>query len=502
MTRLLFAGALAMLISLFGTKALINWLTTHRIGQPIRDDGPEGHHLKAGTPTMGGLAIVAGATVGYVVSDLVGAIYTRTGIFVMLAIIGGGAVGLVDDWIKVVAARNLGLNKRAKMLGLLIVGVGFAFLVTQYTNVPTTLSFTRFDNPGWDLGRIGWMVWALLLITATTNAVNLTDGLDGLAAGAGAFGFAAFTVIGFWQFRHADFYDNPHALDLAVVAAAMVGGIIGFLWWNAAAQIFMGDTGSLAIGSGLAARPRPGTHLLLPIIGGLFVMETVSVILQIVVFRRFDGKRLFRMAPIHHHFELSGWPETTVIVRLWIMSACALALASACSTPARSTSGSPPDGGSVPRRGSRLADVGFLSAWAWRTERSPAPSPVAVTPSWPSTTTRPTSCVLMRMHSASRSGRATNSPILSPLQHSSSRPPVSRSSTRRSPSPTPPVWRSCPSLISQRSGTIGRSSPSPAPTARRRRSRLAVAALAADGRVAVAAEHRHPACHGDRRSQH
>ena len=322
MTRLLFAGALAMLISLFGTKALINWLTTHRIGQPIRDDGPEGHHLKAGTPTMGGLAIVAGATVGYVVSDLVGAIYTRTGIFVMLAIIGGGAVGLVADWIKVVAARNLGLNKRAKMLGLLIVGVGFAFLVTQYTNVPTTLSFTRFDNPGWDLGRIGWMVWALLLITATTNAVNLTDGLDGLAAGAGAFGFAAFTVIGFWQFRHADFYDNPHALDLAVVAAAMVGGIIGFLWWNAApAQIFMGDTGSLAIGSGLAALAlTTSTHLLLPIIGGLFVMETVSVILQIVVFRRFDGKRLFRMAPIHHHFELSGWPETTVIVRLWIMS--------------------------------------------------------------------------------------------------------------------------------------------------------------------------------------
>ena len=155
MTRLLFAGALAMLISLFGTKALINWLTTHRIGQPIRDDGPEGHHLKAGTPTMGGLAIVAGATVGYVVSDLVGAIYTHR-LFVMLAIIGGGAVGLVDDWIKVVAARNLGLNKRAKMLGLLIVGVGFAFLVTQYTNADD-MSFTRFDNPGWDPGHVaGW----------------------------------------------------------------------------------------------------------------------------------------------------------------------------------------------------------------------------------------------------------------------------------------------------------------------------------------------------------
>jgi len=228
----------------------------------------------------------------------------------------------MDDWIKVVAFRNLGLSKRAKMVGLLIVGLGFAFLVTQYTSVPTTLSFTRFDNPGWDLGRIGWMVWALFLITATTNAVNLTDGLDGLAAGAGAFGFAAFTVICFWQFRHADFYGNPHALDLAVVSIAMIGGIIGFLWWNAApAQIFMGDTGSLAIGSGLAALAlTTSTHLLLPIIGGLFVMETISVILQIVVFKRFNGRRLFRMAPLHHHFELSGWPETTVIVRLWIMS--------------------------------------------------------------------------------------------------------------------------------------------------------------------------------------
>jgi phospho-N-acetylmuramoyl-pentapeptide-transferase len=322
MIRLLFAGAISMTVSLFGTKALINWLTARKIGQPIRDDGPQGHHVKAGTPTMGGLAIVTGAVSGYVVSDLVGAVYTRTGIFVMLAIIGGGAVGLMDDAIKVVAARNLGLNKRAKMLGLLIVGLGFAFLVTQYTNVPTTIAFTRFDSPGWELGRIGWMVWALLLIAATTNAVNLTDGLDGLAGGAGAFGFAAFTVICFWQFRHADVYNNPHALDLAVIATAMIGGIIGFLWWNAApAQIFMGDTGALAIGSGLAALAlTTGTHLLLPIIGGLFVMETVSVILQIFVFRRFNGKRLFRMAPIHHHFELAGWPETTVIVRLWIMS--------------------------------------------------------------------------------------------------------------------------------------------------------------------------------------
>jgi phospho-N-acetylmuramoyl-pentapeptide-transferase len=228
----------------------------------------------------------------------------------------------MDDWIKVVAARNLGLNKRAKMLGLLAVAIGFAVLMVEFTEVHTTISFTRFDNPGWDIGKFLWMAWAVLLLVGTTNAVNLTDGLDGLAAGASALTFAAFTFIGFWQFRHIDAYQNPAALDLAVIAAAMAGGIIGFLWWNAApAQIFMGDTGSLAIGSGLAALAlATETHLLLPIIGGLFVVETVSVILQVVVFRRFGGRRLFRMAPIHHHFELSGWPETTVIIRLWIMS--------------------------------------------------------------------------------------------------------------------------------------------------------------------------------------
>jgi phospho-N-acetylmuramoyl-pentapeptide-transferase len=321
MTRLLIAAALSMMVSLFGTKALIEFLTRHQIGQPIRDDGPEGHKTKAGTPTMGGLAVVAGAVTGYVVSDLFGGVYTRSGIFVMLAIIGGGTVGLMDDWIKVVAARNLGLNKRAKLIGLLAVAVGFAFLMTNYTRVHTTLSFTRFDNPGIELGSVLWTIWAMILITAATNAVNLTDGLDGLAAGAGALGYAAFTFIGFWQFDHYDAYQVSHALDLAVVGAAMVGGIVGFLWWNAApAQIFMGDTGSLAVGSGLAALAlATNTQLLLPVIGGLFVIETVSVIVQVVAFHRFR-RRVFRMAPVHHHFELAGWPETTVIVRLWIMS--------------------------------------------------------------------------------------------------------------------------------------------------------------------------------------
>jgi len=322
MIRLLLAAAIAMASSLAGTRLLIWWLTKLQIGQPIRDDGPQGHATKAGTPTMGGLAIVGGALLGYVLSDLYRGIYTRSGIFVMLAIMGGGAVGLMDDWIKVVRERSLGLNKRTKMLGLLAVAVTFAILMLEHAPTHTQLSFTRFDQPGLELGSTLWAIWAVLLIIGSANAVNLTDGLDGLAAGAGTFCFGAYSVIAFWQFRYPETYDVAHALDLAVVAAAMAGGCLGFLWWNAApARIFMGDTGSLAIGTGLATLAlTTNTHLLLPVVAGLFVAETVSVILQVGSFRLLGGRRVFSMAPVHHHFELRGWPETTVIIRFWIMS--------------------------------------------------------------------------------------------------------------------------------------------------------------------------------------
>jgi phospho-N-acetylmuramoyl-pentapeptide-transferase len=321
MIRLLIASAVAMAVSLFGTRWLIVFLTRNRIGQPIREEGPKGHITKAGTPTMGGAAIVVGAFAGWVVSDIRNGVFTRTGIFVMFAILGGAAVGLLDDWIKVVRARNLGLNKRAKMIGLLTVAIVFALLMTSYTSVHTELSFTRWDTAPVDLGRWLWVIWAVLLITGFANAVNLTDGLDGLASGAALFAFASFMFIAFWQFRHESVYAVPHALDLAVISAAMVGGCAGFLWWNAApARIFMGDTGSLSIGVGLAALAlATSTHLLLIIIGGLFVIETVSVILQVARFR-ISGKRFFRMAPFHHHLELGGWPETTVIIRLWLVS--------------------------------------------------------------------------------------------------------------------------------------------------------------------------------------
>ena len=211
MIRLLIAAGVAMSTSLIGTRVLIRWLSRLRIGQPIRNDGPEGHATKAGTPTMGGLAIVTGAFLGYVLSDLYHGIYTRTGIFVMLAIIGGGAVGLLDDWIKVVRERSLGLNKRAKLLGLVIVAVGFSMLMLLHTGAHTELSFARIGQPGIDLGDTLWTIWAVFLIIGSSNAVNLTDGLDGLAAGASTFCFAAFTFIAFWQFRYPVAYEVPSA---------------------------------------------------------------------------------------------------------------------------------------------------------------------------------------------------------------------------------------------------------------------------------------------------
>jgi len=326
--RLLIAAGIALAVSIVGTRFLIEWLTNHRIGQPIREDGPAGHKTKAGTPVMGGVAIVVAATAGWLISDLFGGIFTRRGILVVGAVIGAGAVGLLDDWLKVSRERNLGLNKRAKTVGLLLVSTAFAVGALAFTNVSTTWSFTRFDLPGISLGYIGWGIWAVAVIYATTNAVNLTDGLDGLAAGSAIFGFAAFVVIGFWGFRHPLVYGDQSFLDLAVVAAAMLGACTGFLWWNAApAKIFMGDTGALAIGAGLACLAlSTNTALLLPLICGLNVMETVSVILQVGSFR-LTGNRIFRMAPIHHHFELGGWPETTVIIRFWILAGLCTALA-------------------------------------------------------------------------------------------------------------------------------------------------------------------------------
>jgi len=334
MVGLLIAAGVSMAVSLIGTRFLIGALRRRGMGQPIREDGPEGHQSKAGTPTMGGIAIVGSAVIGYVVAHFRGGvIFTYSGLAVMGAIIAAGVVGWLDDWIKVRSERNLGLNKRAKMGGLLVVAVGFSALAVWQTPVHTTLSFTRFNVPGIELGAVGWCVVAVLIILGASNAVNLTDGLDGLAAGSSMYSFIAYMVIGFWGFRHSDIggandvYNLVHSYDLAIVAAAMTGAITGFLWWNAnPARIFMGDTGSLAIGTGLATLAlMTSTVLLLPVIGGLFVLVTLSVIIQVAAFQLF-GKRVFRMAPIQHHFELGGWPENTVIVRFWILAGLFTAL--------------------------------------------------------------------------------------------------------------------------------------------------------------------------------
>jgi phospho-N-acetylmuramoyl-pentapeptide-transferase len=326
---LLIAAGISLAASLIGTNLLIGWLTARGIGQPIHEDVPEGHTVKAGTPPMGGVAIVIAAAVAYLAAHVrSGLVFTRTGVLVLLCVIGAGAVGLVDDWVKVSHERNLGLTKRAKTGGLLLVATSFSIATVLWTDVETTLSFSRWDSPGYELGPVVWCVWAVLLIYGTTNGVNLSDGLDGLAAGSSIYAFACFTVIGFWAFRNFDFYQINHALDLAVVAAAMLGACAGFLWWNAApARIFMGDTGSLAIGAGLSTLALSlNVHLLLPIIGALYVVETLSVILQVGSFRILK-RRVFRMAPIHHHFELGGWPETTVIIRFWLLSSLCSALA-------------------------------------------------------------------------------------------------------------------------------------------------------------------------------
>ena len=203
--------------------------------------------------------------------------------------------------------------------------VTFGIFAVTKAKVSTDLSFTRSLHV--HLTKPEYVIWAVLIIVAMSNAVNLTDGLDGLAAGSSAFTFAAFVFIGFWEFRHQALYHVGPGLDLALAAAAMTGACTGFLWWNAApARIFMGDTGALAIGAGLGALAlTTNTHLLLPIVGGLFVIETLSVVMQVISFRAFK-RRIFRMAPIHHHFELLGWPETTVIIRFWILAALFTAL--------------------------------------------------------------------------------------------------------------------------------------------------------------------------------
>ena len=340
MISVLVAALASLLVSILCTPIAIRLFRRQGLGQEIRDDGPQSHRAKRGTPTMGGAVIIVATLFGYAVAHLLTADRgpSASGLLLLYLFAGLGIVGFLDDFIKIRKQRSLGLSATAKFGGQLAVGISFAILALRFrddsnlTPASTYLSFVR-DIPQLDLGPVLFVIFAYVVISGTSNAVNLTDGLDGLAAGSSAMVFGAYTAISFYQFRNAceafnrtGCYQARDPLDVALIAAAAMAACFGFLWWNAApARIFMGDTGSLALGgllAGIAIVSR--TELLLIVLGGLFVVETLSVILQVAVFKS-RRRRLFKMTPIHHHFELAGWAETTVIVRFWIIAGLAVA---------------------------------------------------------------------------------------------------------------------------------------------------------------------------------
>jgi phospho-N-acetylmuramoyl-pentapeptide-transferase len=333
MISLFLGAAFAMAVSIFGTSLAIRILRRRQIGQFIQEH-IKGHTHKQGTPTMGGVVIVLAVVIGYLLSHL--RVWSPVngpslewrplrsgGLLVLLALIGMAVVGFLDDYVKFRSQRSLGLSKRAKFGGQLGVAALFAWGATA-AGVPTQISFVR--PLGFDLG-VFFVAWVLLMLTGSANGVNLADGMDGLAAGSAALVVGAYTIIAFWQGRNPDVYDALDPIELSVVAAAMFGALLGFLWWNAPpARIFMGDVGSQAIGGLLAALAvLTNTQLLLIVLGAIFVAETLSVIMQVVSYRTM-GKRIFRMAPFHFHFDLAGWPETTTVIRFWILTAMGVAL--------------------------------------------------------------------------------------------------------------------------------------------------------------------------------
>lgn len=345
MRQILFAGGIALFVAILLTPLLIKIFSRQGFGQEIRTEGPASHQKKRGTPTMGGVAIIAGMWAGYWGSHLIGMLFNADGPSVSGLLVLGlatvlGGVGFLDDFLKIRKQHNLGLNKTAKTIGQLLAAVIFGILALQWVNneglapASTSLSYVRDINTV-TMNSVVFVLFCLLLVSAWSNAVNFTDGLDGLAAGSMAMVLGAYTVITFWQYRNSCLrtdaaigcYQVRDPLDLALIAVSAGAACVGFLWWNAApAKIFMGDTGSLALGgliAGLSVTTK--TELLAIVLGALFVAEAASVVIQIAVFRT-SGRRVFRMAPFHHHFELSGWPETTVIIRFWLLTAIASAI--------------------------------------------------------------------------------------------------------------------------------------------------------------------------------
>jgi phospho-N-acetylmuramoyl-pentapeptide-transferase len=334
---ILLAGGLSLLLTLVGTRYAIRVLAKRGYGQLIRDDGPTTHHTKRGTPTMGGLVIVLASVTAYFLAKLVtGRQPSASAWLLIFLFVGLGTVGFLDDYIKIVRQRSLGLRSRAKFIGQTFVALVFGWLALSswmedgrgQTPAGHAISFIR-DPRTFTIPVIVLIVFIWLMIAGASNAVNLTDGLDGLAAGASVMTFGAYTLVNIWQNNQwcgraagPKCYEVRDPLDLAVVAAAITGACFGFLWWNAhPAKIIMGDTGSLALGGALAGMAiLTRTEFLLALLGGLFVIQTLSVILQVGYFKATGGKRILRMAPLHHHFEMLGWEEITVVVRFWLIA--------------------------------------------------------------------------------------------------------------------------------------------------------------------------------------
>ena len=355
MRAILFGGGLSLLISLIGTRYAIVVLARRGYGQEIRDDVPTTHHTKRGTPTMGGLVIIFTAVVGYFAAKAITLqAPTASAMLLIFLFVGLGTVGFLDDFIKISRQRSLGLRSRAKIIGQTVIALTFGILALSpaladdrgKTPASHHISFIR-DYERFTLPAIVVIVLIWFFVTGFSNAVNLADGLDGLSTGASILIFAAYTLVNIWQNSQscaleagAKCYEVRDPLDLAVIAAAITGACFGFLWWNASpAQIFLGDTGSLALGgamAGFAIMTR--TELLLIVIGGLFVVITLSVMIQVSVFklsrasglfrsvfRVQSGYRVFRMTPLHHHFEMVGWEQVTIVIRFWIITGLCVA---------------------------------------------------------------------------------------------------------------------------------------------------------------------------------
>ncbi|HEY3733525.1 MAG TPA: phospho-N-acetylmuramoyl-pentapeptide-transferase [Streptosporangiaceae bacterium] len=339
MRTVLVAATVSTLLALLGTPLAIRLFRARGYGQEIREEGPATHVTKRGTPTMGGTVIIIASLVGY----FVGHFTTHepleaSGLLVLLLMTGLGGVGLLDDFIKIYKQRSLGLRSGAKLTGQVVVGAVFALLVLRFPNgydlTPADPHFSFLSDFGPAIATLPFVIWIVVLIAGASNGVNLTDGLDGLATGAVIQVLAAYVIIGIWQDRNdctsflvGQCYDVRDPLDAAIVAASVLGACAGFLWWNApTAKIFMGDSGSLALGgvlAGLAVITK--TQLLLALLGALFVITTLSVVIQVSVFkltrlRTGQGIRVFKMSPLHNHFELAGWAETTIVIRFWLIS--------------------------------------------------------------------------------------------------------------------------------------------------------------------------------------